>query len=68
MRGTPSSAGNSGIGWVGYSYRTPDDRANAGTRSGDASRAELTKALTQTSNYDPVVPPVFEPGLMRAAR
>lgn len=55
----PSAAGNSGIGWVGYSYRTPDDLANGGKRSGDASRAELTKALTQPSAYDPIVPPVF---------
>ena len=56
----PSAAGRSGIGWVGYSYRTPDDRANAGTRTGDASRAELTRALTQSSEYDPQTPPVFE--------
>ena len=55
----PSSAGNSGIGWVGYSYRTPDDRTNAGTRTGDQSRAELTRALTQASEYDTVLPPVF---------
>ncbi len=55
----PSAAGNLGIGWVGYSYRTPDDLANANTRSGDASRAELTTALTQPSAYDPITPPVF---------
>ncbi len=55
----PSAAGNSGIGWVGYSYRTPDDLANAGQRIGDASRAELTTALTQPSAYDPILPPVF---------
>ena len=55
----PSAAGNSGIGWVGYSYRTPDDLANLGRRSGDASRAELTNALTQPSAYDPMAPPVF---------
>ena len=55
----PSASGASGIGWVGYSYRTPDDRTNAGTRSGDASRAELTRALTQPSEYDTVLPPVF---------
>ena len=58
----PSSAGNSGVGWVGYSYRTPDDQANAGTRSGDASRAELITALTQPSAYDAVLPPVFADG------
>jgi hypothetical protein len=28
-------------------------------RSGDASRAELTRALTQSSEYDSVLPPVF---------
>ena len=55
----PSAAGNRGIGWVGYSYRVPDDLANLGKRSGDVSRAELTKALTQPSAYDPIVPPVF---------
>ncbi|HYV22127.1 MAG TPA: family 10 glycosylhydrolase [Candidatus Bathyarchaeia archaeon] len=63
----PSAAGNSGIGWVGYSYRTPDCRTNSscnpplpyGFRSGDASRAELTRALTQPSEYDTVLPPVF---------
>ena len=54
-----SPAGNSGVGWVGYSYRTPDDAANAGTRSGDASRTELIRGLTQPSSYDPATPPVF---------
>lgn len=63
----PSAPGNRGIGWVGYSYRTPDCRTNSscnpplpyGFRSGDASRAELTRALTQPSEYDTVLPPVF---------
>jgi uncharacterized lipoprotein YddW (UPF0748 family) len=61
----PSVAGNRGIGWVGYSYRTPDCRTNSSCqpplpfRSGDASRAELTRALTQPSEYDSVLPPVF---------
>ena len=55
----PSAAGNPSAGWVGYSYRVPDALANAGTRSGTASRAELTRALTQPSEYDPVTPPVF---------
>ena len=53
------AAGNTGIGWVGYSYRTPDSLADAGTRSGAASRAELVKGLTQPSPYDTVTPPVF---------
>lgn len=54
-----SAGGRTGVGWVGYSYRTPDDRTNAGTRSGDESRAELTRALTQPSEYDFILPPVF---------
>ena len=57
---TPGSAsGRSAIGWVGYSYRNGDDQAAAGTRSGSASRDELTRALTQPSAYDPITPPVF---------
>jgi len=58
----PSTAGNSGVGWVGYAYRTPDCRTNNSCppfRSGDLSRAELTRALTQPSEYDPITPAVF---------
>jgi uncharacterized lipoprotein YddW (UPF0748 family) len=55
----PSTAGNPSHGWVAYSYRTPDALTNTGQRSGDASRAELTRALTQPSEYDTVTPPVF---------
>jgi len=63
----PSRAGNSGIGWVGYSYGTPDCyapravrcRPGETQRSADVSRAELTRALTQPSEYDAVTPPVF---------
>ena len=55
----PSTAGSFGAGWVGYSYRTPDAMTDAGTRSGAASRAELERALTQVSSYDPIAPPVF---------
>src|SRR5438128_1479271 len=55
----PSTAGNFCAGWVGYSYRTPDAMTDAGTRTGAASRAELERALTQVSTYDPVTPPVF---------
>ena len=54
-----SPAGNNGAGWVGFSYRTPDALASAGTRSGDASRLELTAALTQPSTYDSTSQPVF---------
>jgi len=61
---TPNVNGNSAIGWVGYSYRSPDCLSVApfcGTpsRSTDESRAELTRALTQPSEYDTVLPPVF---------
>ena len=60
----PSSAGNRGIGWAGYSYRSPDCLSVfpfcPGTRrSTQASRVELTRALTQPSEYDPITPPVF---------
>jgi uncharacterized lipoprotein YddW (UPF0748 family) len=60
----PSAAGNLGVGWVGYSYRTPDfytnlSPSNPDHRPGDLSRAELTRALTQPSEYDSVTPPVF---------
>ena len=54
-----STAGNLGAGWVGYSYRTPDAMTDAGTRTAAASRAELERALTQVSSYDPLAPPVF---------
>ena len=55
----PSGSGNTAIGWVGYSYRTPDAMTDAGTRSGAAGRAELIKALTQPSQYDSVAPAIF---------
>ena len=54
-----SPAGNSAVGWVGYSYRTPDALANSGARTAAASRAELIAALTQTSTFDTTTPPVF---------
>lgn len=55
----PSSTGNASHGWVGYSYRTPEIVPNAGGRTADASRAELTRALTQPTEYDPVTPAIF---------
>ena len=55
----PSSAGNLGAGWAGYSYRTPDSLTDAGTRSGAASRAELITALTGPSQYDATTPALF---------
>lgn len=53
------AAGRTSAGWVGYSWRNPDDAAAASTRSGDASRAELDRALTEWSHYDPDRAPVF---------
>jgi len=55
----PSAAGNVAHGWVGYSYANPDSLATTNQRPRDTSRAELTRALTQPSEYDPVTPPVF---------
>jgi uncharacterized lipoprotein YddW (UPF0748 family) len=62
---TPNANGNSAIGWVGYSYRSPDCLSVAPfcatpSRTTDQSRAELTRALTEESEYDSVTPPVFE--------
>ena len=51
-----SSAGRPSTGWVGYSYRTPDDLTNAGQRSGDASRAALTAALAPVFTSPASVP------------
>jgi uncharacterized lipoprotein YddW (UPF0748 family) len=61
---TPNANGNSAIGWIGYSYRSPDCLSVAPfcgspSRSTDASRAELTRAMTQPSAHDSVLPPVF---------
>ncbi|MGH2471446.1 MAG: family 10 glycosylhydrolase [Candidatus Limnocylindria bacterium] len=56
---SPSAAGSASGGWIGYSYRTPDVMADAGTRSGAASLAELIRGLTQPSEYETIVPPVF---------
>src|SRR3954468_15952458 len=42
----PSGAGNTGAGWAGYSYRTPDTQTDAGTRTAFASRSLLTQGLT----------------------
>lgn len=58
----PSSAGNLGAGWAGYSYRTPDSLTDAGARSGSASRAELVSAVTAPSQYDGATPAVFAAG------
>jgi hypothetical protein len=61
---TPNANGSSAIGWVGYSYRSPDCLSvvpfcGTPSRTTDASRAELTRGLTQPSEYDTVTPPVF---------
>jgi uncharacterized lipoprotein YddW (UPF0748 family) len=55
----PSAQGNTGAGWVGFSYRTPRVPASAGGKSGAESRAELTRALTQPSVHDLIAPAVF---------
>jgi uncharacterized lipoprotein YddW (UPF0748 family) len=58
----PSAAGNQAAGWIAYSYRTPDAIANANPNNAAiaaAQRAELIRALTQPSQYDPITPPVF---------
>ncbi|MEM8532935.1 MAG: family 10 glycosylhydrolase [Chloroflexota bacterium] len=55
----PSDNGNSAVGWVGYSYRTPDVGTLTGERTGEEGRAELIRALTEPSEYDDVVSPVF---------
>ncbi|MGH2379408.1 MAG: glycoside hydrolase family 10 protein, partial [Candidatus Limnocylindria bacterium] len=46
-------------GWVGYAWRNPDDLAAASARSGALGRAELDRALTEWSHYDPGRAPVF---------
>lgn len=56
----PSAAGNPSAGWIAYSYRTPDALTNANQALGPAQRAELIRALTQPSEYDPLTPPIFE--------
>jgi len=55
-----SAAGNPSAGWIAYSYRTPDALTNANQALGPAQRAELIRALTQPSEYDPLTPPIFE--------
>ncbi len=55
----PSAVGRFAVGWVGYSYRTPDAQSNAGARTSVASRGLLAHALTQPSTYDATTPPVF---------
>jgi hypothetical protein len=54
-----ASASRASAGWVGYSWRNPDDAAAAFTRSGEASRTELDRALTEWSHYDPGQAPIF---------
>lgn len=55
----PSAAGNPAVGWIAYSYRTPDALTYSNASLGPAQRAELIRALTQPSEYDPLTPPVF---------
>ncbi len=60
----PSRSGKLAAGWAGYSYRVPDDLANLPAsnpqyRSGDASKAELSRAFTTVTAYDTDTTPVF---------
>ncbi len=56
---SPSPAGNRALGWVGFSYRTPDALVDERRRRPEEGRLELTRALTQASEYDPGPIPVF---------
>lgn len=49
---SPSLAGNHAQGWVGFSYRAPDRLVNERRRPSEEGRTELTRALTQPSEYD----------------
>lgn len=49
---SPSLAGNRAQGWVGFSYRAPDRLVNERRRQPEEGRLELTRALTQSSEYD----------------
>jgi uncharacterized lipoprotein YddW (UPF0748 family) len=49
---TPNANGRSAVGWVGFSYRTPDSFVNQGIRPAEAARAELTQALTASPAFD----------------
>ena len=51
-----SAGGAPSAGWVGYSYRTPDDLANAGQRSSADSRAALIAALAPQFTTPSAVP------------
>jgi uncharacterized lipoprotein YddW (UPF0748 family) len=42
---TAAVSAASDVGWVGYSYRSPDTLSTAGARSGAATRDLLAKAL-----------------------
>lgn len=58
----PGASGKSAIGWVGYSYRTPDAAVDAGTRGAADARSELAKALAGSDaslfRAPAVVPPM----------
>ena len=55
----PSASQNAAYGWAGFSYRAPDAVSSQQGASGDAGRAELTRALTQPSGLDQDMPPAF---------
>lgn len=52
----PSTNGNVGAGWVGYSYRTPDALVDAGQQTSADGRAQLTAALQPIFPSDVPVP------------
>lgn len=49
----PSPAGNRAIGWVGFSYHTPDALVNDRRRAPEEARMDLSRALTQPGARDP---------------
>lgn len=47
----PSTAGNIGAGWAGYSFRTPDDLTDAGRRTSADARAAFAVTLAQAGLF-----------------
>jgi uncharacterized lipoprotein YddW (UPF0748 family) len=49
----PSPAGNLAIGWVGFSYHTPDAPVDDRRRPSEEARLELSRVLTQVADHYP---------------
>lgn len=49
----PSPAGNRAVGWVGFSYHTPDALVDDRRRPPEEARRELSRTLTQPGDRDP---------------